>query len=300
MDQASDNDAGIHPRYDEERKKRWRPDGLFQYTNYEDSSPQNENIPGDAGYRSISATKVRVLIVGAGFGGLLFAVRLLQSGFVQANEIMFVDAAGGFGGTWWWNRYPGLACDIESYIYMPLLEETNYMPSQKYASGQELKDHAHRIAKRWQLSDRGWFNATVDEMIWNDQDGEWTSKITHTGQLLRYVRSEFVLLATGLLHAPKIPRLNGLDQYEGKVFHTSRWDYDYTGGTPANPELTLLDGKTVGFIGTGASAVQAVPHLAQWAKKLIVFQRTPSAVDSRNNCPPDLALREWIKQTGPG
>ncbi|KAJ5342801.1 hypothetical protein N7541_011925 [Penicillium brevicompactum] len=300
MDQTSDNEVRKSARYDEERQKRWRSDGPFQYTSYGDNSSDNEAIPEDLGSQKGLMEKIRVLIVGAGFGGLLFAVRLLESGFVLANEIMFVDAAGGFGGTWWWNRYPGLACDVESYIYMPLLEETDYMPSQKYASGRELKEHAHRIAEHWKLGDRGLFNATVDKLVWNDQDGEWTSRIRQDGQPAQHIVSDFVILATGLLDAPKIPKLNGLDQYEGKVFHTSRWDYDYTGGTPENPALSRLEDKTVGFVGTGASAIQAIPHLAKSAKKLIVFQRTSSAVDLRNNCVPDLALRQWIKQTGTG
>ncbi|OQE93050.1 hypothetical protein PENNAL_c0006G10444 [Penicillium nalgiovense] len=196
--------------------------------------------------------KVRVLIVGAGFGGLLFAVRLLQSGFLRATEILFVDAAGGFGGTWW-NKYPGLACDIESYTYMPLLEETKYMPSQKY-------------------------------------DRQWTVHVTPHGQSPTAIQSDFVILATGLLNSPKIPKLDGLDTYKGKVFHTSRWDYEYTGGSPNSPTMRILQDKTIGFVGTGASAVQVIPHLAQWAKKVIVFQRTPSAVDWRCNHPTD---RTW-------
>ncbi|CAG7980374.1 unnamed protein product [Penicillium nalgiovense] len=216
--------------------------------------------------------KVRVLIVGAGFGGLLFAVRLLQSGFLRATEILFVDAAGGFGGTWW-NKYPGLACDIESYTYMPLLEETKYMPSQKYVNGPELREHANRIAGQWNLSERTLFQTSPTA-----------------------IQSDFVILATGLLNSPKIPKLDGLDTYKGKVFHTSRWDYEYTGGSPNSPTMRILQDKTIGFVGTGASAVQVIPHLAQWAKKVIVFQRTPSAVDWRCNHPTD---RTWWAKMDP-
>ncbi|CAG7944459.1 unnamed protein product [Penicillium salamii] len=274
-------------RYETEREKRWRPDGMSQYTDIENADAVNEHIcPQISGDVNI-LQKCRVLIVGAGFGGLLFAVRLLQSGFLLANKILLVDTAGGFGGTWWWNSYPGLTCDVESYTYMPLLEETNYMPSQKYVSGLELKEHAQRIATKWKLSERGLFEANVEELTWGDREGQWTTRITRTDGASRYIKSEFVIMATGLLHSPKIPKLHGLEQFQGKVFHTSRWDYDYTGGTQKNPAMDRLQDKTIGFVGTGASAVQAIPHLAQWARKLVVFQRTPSAVDSRNNCQTD-------------
>ncbi|KAJ5778813.1 hypothetical protein N7457_006533 [Penicillium paradoxum] len=272
-------------RYEQERKKRLRPDGPAQYVKWSDdtttTSLPKENIAKNDNL--IQQQQFRVIIVGAGFGGLLFAVRLLQSGLICETGIIFIDTAGGFGGTWWWNQYPGLVCDIESYTYMPLLEETKYMPSQKYVSGAELKDHANRIADQWNLTDRALFQAKVNNLTWNDHDGRWIAHITPDGQSPITLQSDFVIMATGLLECAKIPNLDGLETYKGKVFHTSRWDYGYTGGSPVNPTMHNLQDKTVGFVGTGASAVQAIPYLAQWAKKLMVFQRTPSAVDSRQN-----------------
>ncbi|OQE34892.1 hypothetical protein PENCOP_c015G00937 [Penicillium coprophilum] len=293
----------IQDVYDVERKKRLRPDGPTQYVGVTDESTGSFYSNGDIAIDDnlLEQKKVRMLIVGAGFGGLLFAVRLLQSGFFSANEILFVDTAGGFGGTWWWNKYPGLACDVESYTYMPLLEETNYMPTQKYVSGPELREHAIRIAGQWNLSERGLFHTKVNNLAWNDQDSQWTVHITPHGMSPTAIQSDFVILATGLLNSPKLPKLDGLETYNGKVFHTSRWDYEYTGGSPSSPEMHGLQDKTVGFVGTGASAIQAIPHLAQWAKKVVVFQRTPSSVDWRHNHSTD---RTWwtkmVEEEGAG
>ncbi|CAI7645809.1 unnamed protein product [Penicillium glandicola] len=290
-------------RYEVERQKRLRPDGPTQYVGWSNESTNNLHSNGNIAIDSnlLQQKKVRVLIVGAGFGGLLFAVRLLQSGFLSATEILFVDTAGGFGGTWWWNKYPGLACDVESYTYMPLLEETHYMPSQKYVSGPELREHANRIAGQWNLSERALFQTDVNKLTWDGQDSQWIVHITPHGQSPTTIQSDFVILATGLLNSPKIPKLEGLDTYQGKVFHTSRWDYDYTGGSPSSPAMHKIQDKTIGFVGTGASAIQAIPHLAQWAKKVVVFQRTPSSVDWRHNHSTD---RTWwtkmVQAGGPG
>ncbi|KXG50483.1 uncharacterized protein PGRI_069740 [Penicillium griseofulvum] len=305
IDKAKTNEPYLQEtqdRYDVERKKRLRPDGPTQYVGLSDESTNNLHLNGNITVDNnlLQQNKVRMLIVGAGFGGLLFAVRLLQSGFLRATDILFVDTAGGFGGTWWWNKYPGLACDVESYIYMPLLEETKYMPSQKYVAGPELKEHANRIACQWNLSERALFQTTVKNLAWNSEDCQWTVHITPHGQPTTSIQSDFVILATGLLNSPKLPKLDGLETYKGKVFHTSRWDYGYTGGSPSSPAMHRLHDKTIGFVGTGASAIQAIPHLAQWAKKVVVFQRTPSAVDWRHNHSTDRTW--WMKmiQEGPG
>ncbi|KAJ5437503.1 hypothetical protein N7445_006047 [Penicillium cf. griseofulvum] len=289
-------------RYDVERKKRLRPDGPTQYVGLTDESTNNFHLNGNITIDNnlLQQNKVRMLIVGAGFGGLLFAVRLLQSGFLRATDILFVDTAGGFGGTWWWNKYPGSSCDVESYIYMPLLEETKYMPSKKYADGPELREHANRIAGQWKLSERALFQTTVKNLAWNSEDRQWTVNITPHGQSPTSIQSDFVILATGLLNSPKLPKLDGLETYMGKVFHTSRWDYDYTGGSQSSPAMHGLQDKTIGFVGTGASAIQAIPHLAQWAKKVVVFQRTPSAVDLRHNHSTDRTWWTKMIQGGPG
>jgi cation diffusion facilitator CzcD-associated flavoprotein CzcO len=201
----------------------------------------------------------------------------------------------------YWNRYPGLMCDIESYIYMPLLEETGYMPKHKYAYGPELREYAESIAAKWSLRDKTMFRAEVKDLTWDDNEKEWIAKMVQKGTVHENshltVRARFVIPTSGLLSSPKLPNLPGIDKFQGHSFHTSRWDYTYTGGSPTDPSLTKLKNKKVGIIGTGATAVQAVPHLGKWAKELYVFQRTPSAVDMRDQRPTD---PEWWAREIPG
>jgi cation diffusion facilitator CzcD-associated flavoprotein CzcO len=239
----------------------------------------------------LSQHRHRVLIVGAGFGGLLFAVRLLQTGQFKASDIVIADTAAGFGGTWYWNRYPGLMCDTESYIYMPLLEETGYMPRDKYASGSEIRQHAERIARYWGLETRAMFRTSVRDLAWDEDKKIWNvagrllGDVTDTEQFR--MAADIVLLASGSFASPRVPNYPDIAKYKGKLFHTARWDYQFTGGSLENPKLTGLADKRVGIIGTGASAVQIIPHLARYSRSLIVFQRTPAAVDARDNRPTD-------------
>ncbi|KAE8371976.1 FAD/NAD(P)-binding domain-containing protein [Aspergillus bertholletiae] len=243
----------------------------------------------------------KVLILGAGYGGLLFAVRLIQTGLFTADDILMVDEAGGFGGTWYWNRYPGVRCDVESYIYMPLLEETEYMPREKYASGAELRMYAELIAQTWGLSKRALFRTVLHTLGWDDDQNYWTAsgrclldEPSQPDTPLR-LNADFVILAGGIFTNPKIPNFTNIMDYEGEMFHVSRWDYQSTGGSQQDPSLSRLANKKVGIIGTGATAVQAIPFLAKYSKQLTVFQRTPSAVDRRDNRPTDPAW--WRKMT---
>src|SRR5947207_264390 len=185
----------------------------------------------------------------------------------------------------YWNRYPGLMCDIESYIYMPFLEEMEYMPKHKYAYGPELREYAESIAEKFELKDKALFRAEVNDLTWDNTEKEWVVKMEkqRNGQekTKLTVRARFVIATTGLLNTPKVPASLGIEKFQGHIFHTCRWDYKYTGGSPTDPSLVNLKDKKVGILGTGATAVQAVPHLAKWAKKLYVFQRTPSAIDER-------------------
>jgi cation diffusion facilitator CzcD-associated flavoprotein CzcO len=252
-----------------------------------------------------TSNHTKILIIGAGYGGLLFAVRLLQSG-ILLEDILLVDAANGFGGTWYWNRYPGLRCDIESYIYMPLLEETGHVPSRKYVSGEELRQYAGAIARQWQLDSRTLFNTTIKSLKWDDKMLDWTGHgITRTldQEAVKpfVLSSEFVIVATGSLSKPKIPDLTGMKDFQGHIFHTARWNYEVTGGSPQAPHLEKLKNKRVGIIGTGATAVQVIPELAKWSKEVYVFQRTPSEVGIEPNPATD---REWwvkhIQEKGHG
>ncbi|EAW08582.1 flavin-containing monooxygenase [Aspergillus clavatus NRRL 1] len=308
----------IQQRYADERSKRQRADGLLQYVN--PSSSRNPRLkrllddPWDDGSVASITLKddmcFKVVIMGAGFGGLLFAVRLLETGCFRSDEIVLIDVAAGFGGTWYWNRYPGLTCDVESYIYMPLLEETGYIPRYKYASGEELREHANRIAAQWSLEHRAMFRTLLNKCSWSDDATEWVLEMTQfppTGRngtrpqpFSATVRAHFVILAPGLLNKPKIANVPGLSTFQGSSFLASRWDYNVTGGSQEAPALINLQDKRVGIIGTGATAVQAVPQLAKWSRELYVFQRTPAPVDFRRQRKTDLA--EWSQgiATAPG
>ncbi|KAJ7282270.1 hypothetical protein C8J57DRAFT_44101 [Mycena rebaudengoi] len=294
--------ARVQQKYIEERNKRLRPDNAAQFVKLDDFSHVKQEDPWvDHAALNAHAPPIRdgddikFVVLGAGFGGLLFAVHLIKAGF-KAADIRLVDDAGGFGGTWYWNRYPGVMCDTESYIYMPLLEETGYMPRYKYAYGWELLEHAQRIADKWDLADKAMFRTRYHEAVWDDGAKRWGMKATeHRGPLepSREIQftAQYVLMAAGILVAPQIPRLPGLERFGGQHFHTSRWDYEITGGSPPEWKLERLKDKRVGIIGTGATAIQAIPHLAKWAKHLYVFQRTPSSVDVRGQRPTD--SEEW-------
>ena len=233
--------------------------------------------------------EVDVLVVGGGFGGLLTAARLREAGI---ERIRIVEAGSDVGGTWYWNRYPGAACDVESYIYFPLLEETGYMPTERYAKAPEIREHCVRIARHFDLYRHALFSTQVNSLDWNPAIARWVVKTDRGDQ----VRARFVVLTTGPLNRPKLPDIPGIESFAGHTFHTSRWDYAYTGGSATEPMTQLFD-KRVGIIGTGATAIQCVPPLARAANQLNVFQRTPSSVDARNNAPTD---PEWVKSLSPG
>lgn len=189
-------------------------------------------------------------------------------------------------------RCSGAQCDIESYIYMPLLEELGYMPTEKYAKAKELLKHSRMIGEKFDLYSKTLFQTEVGEMRWHDEEGKWT---THTSRG-DVIKSRFIIPAAGPLHRPKLPGLQGIEDFKGHSFHSSRWDFGYTGGDPTG-NLHKLEDKRIGIIGTGATAVQIVPHLGKWAKQVYVFQRTPSSIDVRGNRPTD---EEWAKTLTPG
>ncbi|KAL6711489.1 hypothetical protein ACN47E_004423 [Coniothyrium glycines] len=280
-------------KYAEERNKRLRADGNAQYVDVRSQevkdlakdpwvdyeSPAIKNPPLKDG------SHIKFLILGAGHSGILFAYRLIEAGF-SSKDIVIVDTAGGFGGTWYWNRYPGLMCDVEGFVYLPLLEETGYVPKHKYSYGAEIRGQSERIAKKWGL--QGQFCTKVESQTWDEGRKQWIVKMTRTlGNVSQpevfTVDADFVVLTGGILAIPKVPSLPGWDEFRAKnhAFHTSRWDYSYTGGSQEKPDMTKLKDKRVAIIGTGATAVQAVPELAKWAKHLYVVQRTPSYCGER-------------------
>jgi len=278
--QQLDTEA-LRNRYRVEREKRLRADGNDQYL---EIAGEFSRFAKDAGGdptpdRAPLTDEVDVLVIGGGFGGLIAGARLRQSG---VEKIRIVEKGAQLGGTWYWNNYPGAQCDIESYIYMPLLEELGVVPTEKYARAPEILEHAHRIARHFDLLDTAVVGTEVTEMLWDDETARWTVH-TNRGDAMR---AKFVAVAAGPLHRPKLPGVAGIDKFAGHSFHTSRWDYDYTGGGPEG-DLSGLANKRVGIIGTGATAIQVVPHLGAAAEHLFVFQRTPSTVDNRGNAPTD-------------
>ncbi|MDP3951675.1 NAD(P)/FAD-dependent oxidoreductase [Microbacterium sp.] len=282
--------TAIRERYAHERARRVRPDGARQY----------RRAAGDFGYyakdpytertdRKPKNDRVEVLVIGAGFGGLMTSARLHEAGI---DSLRLMDEAGDVGGTWYWNRYPGVRCDIESYVYMPLLEETGAMPTERYATGEEIRQHAVRIANHFDLYRDALFQTRATSLTWDENAEEWRVTTDRGDDF----RARFVITSSGTLTQPKLPGIPGIENFKGHTFHTSRWDYSYTGGS-ADGELTRLADKRVAVVGTGATGLQAVPEVAKHAKELIVFQRTPSTVDVRDNRPTDW---NWAADLKPG
>ncbi len=280
----------LRRKYQEERDKRLRAEGNQQYIEIKDQFGHYLEDPYVAPIeRAPKSDVVDVLVIGGGFAALLMGARLREAGI---NDIRLVEKGGDFGGTWYWNRYPGAACDTEAYIYLPLLEETGYMPTEKYAKAPEILAHSRRIGEQFDLYRDALFQTQITELRWDDGSARWLVK-TDRGD---HFHARFVCMANGPLNRPKLPGVPGIESYQGHSFHTSRWDYAYTGGNSYG-NLDGLRDKRVGVIGTGATAVQCVPHLGATAKELYVFQRTPSSIDVRANRPTD---PEWAKSLQPG
>jgi cyclohexanone monooxygenase len=285
-----DPDA-LHTKYLAERDKRIRPDGNRQYVEVKaEFSRYVEDPYVEPGFtRDPVFDHVEFAIIGGGFGGLLMGARLREAGF---ESIRVIESAGDFGGTWYWNRYPGAMCDVESYCYLPLLEELGYMPRHKYSFAPEILEHSRRIARHYRLYEQALLQTAITRMEWDDTSTRW---IISTSRGDRFT-ADFVAMANGPLNRPKLPGIPGINEFKGYTFHTSRWDYRYTGGS-SEGGLVNLAHKRVGIIGTGATAIQCIPHLGEWAKQLYVFQRTPSSVDVRNNGETDPA---WAASLAPG
>ncbi|KAF5367820.1 hypothetical protein D9757_010356 [Collybiopsis confluens] len=318
----------VQEKYQVEREKRLHNGGLAQYmaveglpANFREfgadpwldpriaadplrALPSLASKTGESaidGIDPVGTPKTKILIQGCGFGGLLAGIHIVETGTFKPEDIIFVDNGCGWGGTWYWNRFPGLMCDVESYIYLPLLEETGYIPKHKYSYGEEIREYCELIAKKWGLFDRVLWRTSLTSLKWDDDKKEWfaslRTQVRDEGKdtdrdAETHLRAQFVYAGAGILQDPKLPRIPNLTEFSGEALHTARWNYSITGGSQSNPSLTNLKGKSVGIIGTGATAIQAVPELAKWAGHLYVFQRTPSHVDARGQRQTDV---EWFK-----
>ena len=280
----------IKHKFAEERDLRlhYRPEGTQQYTSdlsgsfarYETDPYGGEIVP-----RAPINDTVECLFIGGGFSALLTSARLREYG---VESIRIVERGADVGGTWYWNRYPGVACDVISYDYLPLLDEMDYVPKNHYAKGPEILAHCQAIARRYNLYELAVFQTTVTSTIWDEEEEMW-QLTTDRGD---HMKARFVICANGTLSKPKLSKIKGMESFKGHSFHTSRWDYDYT-----QEDLSGLEDKVVGIIGTGATAVQAIPGLGASSKELYVFQRTPSSIDIRDDWPTD---PNWARKLKPG
>ena len=291
VEQLGFDPAALRAKYLEERNKRLRKEGNAQYREVTGDLRRFVDDPYIEApiVREPISEEIDVAIVGGGFGGMLAAVRLEQAGF---GNFRIFEKGGDFGGTWYWNRYPGAQCDIESYIYLPLLEETGFIPKEKYSYAPEIFAHAQRIGRQFKLYERACFQTQIKSATWDEASGRW-QVLTDRGD---HFKARFLVMCSGPLSRPKLPGIPGIETFKGHTFHTSRWDYDYTGGDSTGNLHKLAD-KRVGIIGTGATGIQCVPYVARDAGHLYVFQRTPSAIDERRNKPTDPA---WVASLQPG
>jgi len=285
-----DPDA-LREKYRQERDKRVRPDGNDQYLEVVGDFSHYVDDPYVApGFvREPVLEEVEVVVIGGGFGGMLAAARLKDAGMA---DVRIIEKGGGFGGTWYWNRYPGASCDIEAYVYFPMLEKTGFVPRQKYTNAPETLEYCEVLAERFKLHDNALMQTEVISTEWDEDARRWLVTTNRQDCL----KARFVVHSNGPLNRPKLPAIKGISAYKGHTFHTSRWDYAYTGGD-SHGNLDRLHDKRVAIIGTGATAVQCIPHLGAGAKELFVFQRTPSSIDVRNNQATD---PNWLSTQKPG
>lgn len=282
---ATIDKEALKRRYAAEREKRLRPDGNDQYLRltgrlaHHLDDPYLPVVPREPVHDDVT-----VAVIGGGFAGLVTGARLREAG---VDDVRLIDKAGDFGGTWYWNRYPGAQCDTASFVYMPLLEETGHMPTEKYAHAPEILEHCRRIGTLYDLYADALFHTEVTALEWDDTAARWRVRTSRGDDFT----TRFVAMGTGPLHVPKLPGIPGIASFRGHSFHTSRWDYEYTGGDASGAPMDRLADKRVAIIGTGATAVQCIAHLSRACGELFVFQRTPSSVDVRDNRPTD---PEWF------
>ncbi|MGH3676393.1 MAG: flavin-containing monooxygenase [Mycobacterium sp.] len=281
----------LREKYRLEREKRLRPEGSKQYIELSGELAKYYEIDPytPPAVRDPISEDVNVVVLGGGIAGLLAGAYLKKAG---VDDVRVIEMGGDFGGVWYWNRFPGIQCDNDAYCYTPLLEELDFVPSKKFADGAEIFQHCRNIGKHFGLYDGAIFSTEVRTLRWDDDIKRWRISTDRGDD----IRARFVVMANGSFNRPKLPGIPGIENFQGHQFHSSRWDYEYTGGDSTGGLDKLAD-KRVALIGTGATGIQVVPFLGRYTKHLYVFQRTPSSVDTRDNTPTD---PEWVKTLKPG
>ena len=226
---------------------------------------------------SQSTHQYDVIVIGAGFGGMYALHRLRKLGY----RVRVLEAADGVGGTWYWNRYPGARCDVESLEYSYSFDndlQQEWEWPERFSAQPDIEKYANHVANRYDLRKDIQFNTRIESAEFDNEQAKWTVRAADGSAL----NSQYLVLAVGNLSLPRVPRFPGLDQFKGRWFHTGQW-----------PKETIdFSGRTVGVIGTGSSGIQLIPIVAQQAKRLYVFQRTANySVPSMNRpLTPDVAL----------
>jgi cation diffusion facilitator CzcD-associated flavoprotein CzcO len=281
--------GAILKRYGEERDKRLRGRAGSEYVAID--LPKTSSIELIARPTDAISDHVTAAVIGGGFAGLVAAARLKEA---DVGSVRLIDKGGDVGGVWYWNQYPGAQSDTSSMVYLPMLEETGHVPSEKYVHAPEIHNYCQKLARKYDLYANALFETEVTSLRWNDVKAQWNI-YTNKGDAFT---AQFIIFALGQFHIPRLPTISGLKRFSGRILHTAAWDYGYTGGDPTGAPLIGLSDKRVGLVGTGATAVQLLPHLSRSAKRLFVFQRTPSAVDARCNAPIDVTWFSEVAKPG--
>src|ERR1700730_6113968 len=220
------------------------------------------------------------VIVGAGFAGLYMLHRLRGMGF----SVRVLEAGTGVGGTWYWNRYPGARCDVESMQYSYQFSEElqqEWVWSERYAPQPEILRYAKHVADRFDLRRDIRFNTRVHSAVFDEVEGRWVLEVGDGER----VTATYCVMATGCLSSANMPRFAGVDSFQGETYHTGHWPH----------EGADISSKRVGIIGTGSSAIQSIPIIARQAAHLYVFQRTPNYTIPAHNVPLDPAYQAAVK-----
>ncbi|WP_460841483.1 flavin-containing monooxygenase, partial [Nocardioides marmoraquaticus] len=220
-----------------------------------------------------AAAVLHTAVVGAGFSGIGAAIKLREAGL---DDFVVLEAGDGVGGTWHWNTYPGVAVDIPSFSYQFSFAQRSTW-TRTYAPGDELKQYAEWLVERYALTSRIRLSTHVVRAVWEKEQHLWRLELDDGAT----VRARFLINGSGVLTTPKAPDLPGIDTFRGTTVHTARWDHDLD-----------LSGQRVAVIGTGASAIQLIPAIAEQVDTLTVFQRTPIWCLPK----PDLPVPRWVQR----